>query len=249
MTKTNLTRKQYFHCYKITCKLNGKGYIGITSNGVKRRFNHHKQDAKKGAKTPLHAAIRKYGAENFTIEEIKKATNWEDICQIEREMIIIHNTLTQNGKGYNISTGGEGPFGVKRSKATRMKLSKIVKKWMKENPNRLEFLKEVGRRQANKPGQKEISRKGAKEAWQRPGYREKVSKRVKKWARENKELMSENQKQVMVRPGARKNLVKKAKTQMKDPKNRELSKKGALKQWQNNKFKEKMTLQMKRVAK
>jgi group I intron endonuclease len=249
MAKPNLTRTRYFYCYKITCILNGKGYIGIASNGAKRRFNQHKHDAKKGANTPLHAAIRKYSAENFDIEVIARVTSWEEICQIEREMILAHNTLTQNGKGYNISTGGEGPFGVKRSKETRKKLSKITKQWLAVDPSRIEHLKKVGKKQATKLGQKELSRIGAKEAWQRPGYREKVSQRVKKWARENKELMSDNQKQVMARPGVRENLKKKAKAQMKDPKNRELSKNGALKQWQDKEFKEKMTLQMKRVAK
>lgn len=249
MAKPNLTRKRYFHCYKITCTINGKGYIGIASNGPKRRFIQHKHDAKKGAKTPLHAAIRKYGTENFAIEVIAKTTNWEDICKIEREMIAINDTLTQNGRGYNVSSGGEGPFGVKRSKETRKKLSKITKRWLAEDPSRLENLKKVGKKQATKPGQKELSREGAKQAWQRPGYREKVSKRVKIWARENKELMSENQKQVMARPGVRENLKKKAKEQMIDPKNRELSKNGALKQWQNSEFKEKMTRQMKTTAK
>ena len=121
--------------------------------------------------------------------------------------------------------------------------------WLGADPFRIEHLRKVAKELAAKPGQKEISRKGAKEAWLRPDYREKVSRRVKEWTKENKELMSEHQKRVMARPGFRENLRKKAKAQMEDTNNRELSKKGALKQWQNKNFKEKMTYQMKRVAK
>jgi hypothetical protein len=74
MAKPDLTRKRYFHCYKITCTINGKGYIGIASNGVKSRFAQHKHDANKGNDTPLHAAIRKYGVEISLLKHSQKQT-------------------------------------------------------------------------------------------------------------------------------------------------------------------------------
>jgi group I intron endonuclease len=249
MAKPDISRKRYFHCYKITCSINGKGYIGIASNGVKTRFNQHKHDAKKGASTPLHAAIRKYGVENFTIEVLGKTTNWDEICLIEREMILKYDTLTQNGRGYNVSTGGEGPFGVKRSTETKEKLSEITKKWLAEDPDRIQNLIEAGRKQMADPARREQIRKGARDAWKRPDFREKFSSGKKKWANENRDLLSEQQKRIMARPEMRENLRKKAKAQMKDPSNREISKQGALQQWQNDEFKKKMTLQMKAVSK
>jgi group I intron endonuclease len=244
-----MTRKRFFYCYKITCKLNGKSYIGIASNGVKHRFNQHKFDAKKGLSTPLHAAMRKYGLNEFTVEILGKTNDWNEVCQIEREMITKHNTLSKNGMGYNVATGGEGPFGVKRSDETKEKLSRITKKWLSEDPRRLQNLIESGKKQMADPTNRELSRKGAKEAWQRPGYSAKVSDRVKKWAEENKELMSMNQRKVMTRPGAKDNLREKAKAQMSNAQNRELSKQGALMQWKNVEFKYKMTSQMKEVGK
>lgn len=249
MAKPDISRKRYFHCYKITCSINGKGYIGIASNGVNTRFAQHTHDAKKGASTPLHAAIRKYGVDNFTVEVLGKTTNWDEICLIEREMILVHDTLTQNGRGYNVSTGGEGPFGVKRSKETRKKLSEITKKWLAKDPDRIQNLIEAGRKQMADPDQRELSRKGAKDAWEKPGYREKVLSGRKQWAKENRDLLSEQQKRIMARPEMRENLSKKAKAQMKEPSNREISKQGALQQWQNDEFKKKMTLQMKAVSK
>lgn len=249
MAKPDISRKRYFHCYKIICSINGKGYIGIASNGVKTRFNQHKHDAKKGVSTPLHAAIRKYGVENFTIEVLGKTTNWDEICLIEREMILKYDTLTQNGRGYNVSTGGEGPFGVKRSTETKEKLSEITKKWLAEDPDRIQNLIEAGRKQMADPARREQIRKGARDAWKRPDFRKKFSSGKKKWANENRDLLSEQQKRIMARPEMRENLRKKAKAQMNDPSNREISRQGALHQWQNDEFKEKMTMQMKNVSK
>ena len=57
-------------CYRIICEINGKGFVGIASSGIRARWRHHKHEFFKGAKTSLYAAIRKYGAENFRIEEL-----------------------------------------------------------------------------------------------------------------------------------------------------------------------------------
>jgi group I intron endonuclease len=242
------SRKQLFYCYKLTCTINDKGYIGIAVGGVKRRFIQHKHDAKRGALTPLHQAMRKHGPENFVLEIIGKADSWEEICSLEQEMIAKDNTLARNGRGYNVATGGQGPYGVERSPETRQKLSRITKRWMEEDPTRIEKLKEIGRQQMQDPEQREISRQGALEAWRRSDYREVQSRRVKEWAKANRDSMIKNQREVMARPGSKENLRLKGKDQMKKPLNRELSKKGALKQWQNPSFKEKMTQQMREVG-
>jgi group I intron endonuclease len=241
-------RKLLFFCYKITCEINGKSYIGIATGSAKRRFNQHTHDARRGAKTPLHQAIRRHGISNFSIEVLAKTDNWEEICELERSFIRNYNTLAKNGHGYNLATGGQGPFGVERSQETREKLRQVTKRWLAEDPERMRLLIEAGRNQASDPAQKDVSRRGAHEAWQRPGYREKVLERVKKWAANNKDLMSRNQKKVMQRPGIREHIRQKAQTQMKDPKNRELSRQGALAQGEDESFELKMKAQMKEVG-
>ena len=60
--------------YKITNKINGKVYIGQTIQCLKKRWSQHKSDSKKSNMT-IHKAMRKYGIENFTIEEIGGANN------------------------------------------------------------------------------------------------------------------------------------------------------------------------------
>lgn len=242
------TKDARFYCYKLTCLINGKCYIGIVAGSPQRRLNQHRNAARSGARTPLHQAMRKHGFENFVLEVLTEAPSSEEVCDFEREFIKKYGTLAKNGRGYNLATGGQGPFGVERDSATREKLRRITKRWLEEDPTRLERLVEAGRRQASDPRQREISRQGAREAWQRPGYREAVSQRVKAWAAKNKEAMSKNQKEVMARPGTREILSGKAKAQMRDPHNRELSRQGALRQWEDEAFRGKMGKQMQDVG-
>lgn len=239
-----------FHCYKITCIPNKKGYVGIASNGVAARWRQHKHDATKGANTPLHSAIRKYGPKNFVLEILAETDTWEDICEIEKKMIQEHNTLTLNGLGYNVSTGGEGPYGVKRSEKTKRKLSQITKQWLSEDPARIEHLRNLAKKQMSDPKNREISREGARKMWRDPQLYKNSKKALEEyWNTEDaQEIRRRNQKKVMSRPGMREHLRQKAIEQMKNPENREKSRRGALKQWQNKEFQEKMRVQMKRVA-
>ena len=88
------------YIYKITNKVNGKSYIGQTRNSVEFRWRQHKNNKNGYA---LHAAIRKYGAENFEVETLEKC----DISRLdEREIYYIDKYDTFNN-GYNLSKGGD----------------------------------------------------------------------------------------------------------------------------------------------
>ncbi|MBU1108120.1 MAG: GIY-YIG nuclease family protein [Candidatus Riflebacteria bacterium] len=231
-------KHESFQCYKITCLQNGKAYIGIASNGLSARWRQHKHDAKNGANTPLHNAIRKYDPKSFLIEEIATAKSWEVICEIEIEMIKQHGTHVSKNKGYNVSSGGEGPYGVKRSVETRKKLSQLVKQQYLDNPEMIEVLREKSKQQMRNPENREKSRLGALKQWSDPQLSRNSRKALENyWNQENaNEIRRENQKQVMAKPSARENLKRKAKNQMEDPANRELSRQGALKQWADSEF-------------
>ena len=95
--------------YKITNLINNKIYIG-QSVDIMRRFGDHKRFAinknSKEYNTPLHRAIRKYGIENFNIENIEEC-NCEELDDKEKFWISYYdasNTL----KGYNLTKGGLG---------------------------------------------------------------------------------------------------------------------------------------------
>lgn len=100
-----------FQAYLITCLVNGRRYVGITSRTLKERWAEHEYSSRVGQPKGmvLSRAIAKHGLENFTIEAICSARTWEDIC--EAETVLIAQWGTRAPKGYNVRAGGEGAYG------------------------------------------------------------------------------------------------------------------------------------------
>lgn len=98
------------HLYLIICSANGKLYVGITSRSVRERFAEHLAEARQGKKRPLLNAIRKYGAECFSVHEVLAAETWESLCEHEKELIALLNTKPPFG--YNVTDGGDGVVGL-----------------------------------------------------------------------------------------------------------------------------------------
>lgn len=92
--------------YKITNKINGKLYIGLTSVSLRERWTNHKSNCRNAAKytSALYCAMRKYGAENFIIEIIDTAQTIEELNIKEKTYIKALNTLSPGG--YNLDEGG-----------------------------------------------------------------------------------------------------------------------------------------------
>jgi group I intron endonuclease len=92
--------------YKVTNKINGKKYIGITKNRLGARFNEH--CSKKYS--VLNLAIQKHGRENFFIEAIDSAESLTEALEKETYFIKEENTSVRNRLGYNVeenTVGGE----------------------------------------------------------------------------------------------------------------------------------------------
>lgn len=109
-----------FVAYIVTNKTNAKRYVGITKEGTERRWYMHVRDAKVRPTTALRQAIAKYGAENFTIEEVACALDWFSLQSIEKTLIVQEQTHISTGLGYNETWGGDGgdcSSGRKRSEA------------------------------------------------------------------------------------------------------------------------------------
>lgn len=98
--------------YIITNLINGKRYVGKTTKTLARRWGNHLSYAKGGGQTYLAKAIRKYGAENFTIDPLSPArydlTKESDLNEWECLMIRLIGTKVPNG--YNLTDGGESGF-------------------------------------------------------------------------------------------------------------------------------------------
>lgn len=107
--------------YKITNKINGKIYIGQTTQSLTRRWKQHCNNAK-NKRYALRNAIIKYGAINFTVEQIDTAWSREELDQKEIYWIEYYKSMFPNG--YNLTTGGKH---CEISEELRVRLSAVNK--------------------------------------------------------------------------------------------------------------------------
>jgi len=99
--------------YLITNKINGTQYVGQTVRTLEQRWNSHVSVAMRGKGGYLAKAIKKYGAEQFTVETISLCESKEEMDFTE--MLYIALLHTQRPAGYNLTAGGEGNLGWKPS--------------------------------------------------------------------------------------------------------------------------------------
>lgn len=101
-TRRVLMKEEQYVVYKITCKVNGKVYIGQTNKSIQERLSKHfsfafsEQERSKNVK--FSRAIRKYGKDNFYIVEIDRATSQSELDEKEIYWITQYNSVEQ---GYN----------------------------------------------------------------------------------------------------------------------------------------------------
>ena len=92
-------------------KVNEKLYVGQAKDFRKRTREHKyasfNENRKYSYNVPLHKAIRKYGLENFEICILEFDLNdFDEMNQKEIFYIEKFDTLANNGKGYNVASGG-----------------------------------------------------------------------------------------------------------------------------------------------
>ena len=87
------------YIYKITNIQNNKVYIGQTIRPIKDRFHRHINDAMNNIlDTHFARAIRKYGKDNFIIEQIDTAETQDELNKKEQYWIQYYNSVID---GYN----------------------------------------------------------------------------------------------------------------------------------------------------
>lgn len=103
--RENMNKNYCVYCH--TNKINGKKYIGITSQKATKRWGI---DGKKYHDSPkFWNAIQKYGWDNFDHDILFNNLLKEEACQKEIELIKLYNT-NHKDCGYNIAEGGDCPL-------------------------------------------------------------------------------------------------------------------------------------------
>jgi len=120
-----MPKKKYGVIYKITNLINGKIYIGQTTqeDPYKRIQFHFKRSEYKSL---ISDAIQKYGKENFIWEIILTCFTQNTLNEMEIYFINKYKSRF-NENGYNIKFGGEN--GGKLPEESKRKIGNGIKKW------------------------------------------------------------------------------------------------------------------------
>lgn len=111
-----MSQKKISGIYKITNKLNGKHYIGVSINIMSRWSNHRNLNSERISH--IKAAIKKYGLESFEFSIVEECH--KDLFEErERHWIAFYDSMMN---GYNLTAGGN----------IRKELSEKTRKQMSE---------------------------------------------------------------------------------------------------------------------
>ena len=105
--------------YSIKNTINGKEYIGATTQTLARRLAEHLSRCKRGLTHPLYEDIRNLGINKFEVKQLKKFNTLKELYTAEKETIFEKDNL------YNRTLGGQGIPGFRFSEESKKKLSDI----------------------------------------------------------------------------------------------------------------------------
>lgn len=141
--------------YQIVNNVNGKIYIGQSSN-TEERWYRHSVDYKRIKEKYLYRAMRKYGFENFEFSILEENISLDNINAREQYWINSKNSMVPNG--YNMTNGGEGTFRT-ITEETREKLRQSAKNQVITDETRKKMSDNQTRRFSNPEERKIMSEK------------------------------------------------------------------------------------------
>lgn len=113
--------KMKYCIYCHTNKINGKRYVGMTSQKPENRWNNGRGYINN---KHFYRAIEKYGWHNFTHEILYTNLSKEEAEKLEIKIIAEYDSANYE-KGYNIDLGGNGSH--KFSELTKKRISEALK--------------------------------------------------------------------------------------------------------------------------
>jgi len=180
------------YIYKIVFP-HGKHYIGLTTTSLEQRTKEHKYRANSDNTLYLYNSLRKYDMVNtFELVEIDTADTKDELCEKEKGYIIEYNSYYMDGKGYNMTHGGEGVNGYVHTEEDNLKNSERRKQYYKDNP---EVGKEYGEKMqqyyVDNPDARQKQSEHTKKQFGTPEARTEQSEKLKKYYEENPEAGKE----------------------------------------------------------
>jgi hypothetical protein len=197
-------------------------------------------------RNPLHTNIKKkHGmVRKILFENLSESESFEKEIQLIQEL---RTHIDHGNGGANLTLGGEGISGYKRTDEQKKKHSDLVKK-LYEDPEYREKLSESNKRVWEDPEHRAKMSKSRKKMWENPVFKEKMSESSKKkW--ENPEIQKKHRESIKKKwedPEFREKMSESVKKQWEDPEYRKKISESSKKMWEDPEYrammKEKMRL-------
>jgi len=163
--------------YRITNLLSQKSYIGQTTGSLSVCWNDHCFSKRKN--NAITSAIKKYGKENFKIEEIAKAETQDQLNKLEKFYIEELHTLAP--EGYNLKTGGQINNRYTQQSKDKMRIAKLGTTVPQSTRDKMSATHK--QRFMLNPALREERSRQSKQCWQDPEYRNNLLEQRKEyWA-------------------------------------------------------------------
>lgn len=155
--------------YKITNKINGKVYVGASTDLQQRKIDHFKPSTLKGGrgKLPLYQDIKQYGKENFDFEIIEYCTK-DDLKNREEFYLLELKDLDHYNVVYTAHNTDDENFKKEHSKRLT---NRNLENW--QDPEYRNKMTNVLKGQANKSA---FFKRFNKERWDNPDSRAEMEK-------------------------------------------------------------------------
>lgn len=115
---------RYGIVYLIENTVTGKGYVGVTTGPLRRRWTEHVSAARRRQRSQkLQNSIRKHGPEAFEISALESFSSKGEMLAAEIRWIAELDTYKS---GYNVTLGGENPPSSKGKRRPRGAVEKTA---------------------------------------------------------------------------------------------------------------------------
>ena len=152
--------------YLVTCRVTGKHYVGQTVGPLWRRWKQHKGHHSGPHNRVLYAAIKKYGADAFSVVELDQVDLLANLNARELYWSQVYNSIAPNG--YNLRAGNGHAIEV--SDMTRARLRVGTKRAWADPSMREKRIRAITESQ-RRPDVRTRKSVGTTESWSKPKTR------------------------------------------------------------------------------